>query len=190
MTFKVQTLSFSTKTSLKISKGDITGWCVDRSSDAIVNPTNETLLLGGYTAVAIHEAAGPDLQKACYQIPECQPLVRCPRGEARITPGFKLLVSHVIHTVGPVFNFHCDHEDILRSAYKNCLSVARANNIQYIAFPAISCGVSQYPADEAATIAISTVKEFANDFKEVHFILFTDDIYNVWLKKTKELLQD
>ncbi|KDO44105.1 hypothetical protein CISIN_1g029637mg [Citrus sinensis] len=103
--------------------------------------------------------------------------------------GFKLPVSHVIHTVGPVFNFHCNPEDILRSAYKNCLSVGKANNIQYIAFPAISCGVSQYPPDEAATIAISTVKEFANDFKEVHFILFTDDIYNVWLKKAKELLQ-
>ncbi|KDO44102.1 hypothetical protein CISIN_1g029637mg [Citrus sinensis] len=164
MTFKVQTLSFSTKTSLKISKGDISRWCVDRSSDAIVSPTNEILLLGGFTAAAIHEAAGPDLQKACYQIPEAQPRVRCPPGEARITPGFKLPVSHVIHTVGPVFNFHCNPEDILRSAYK-------------------------YPPDEAATIAISTVKEFANDFKEVHFILFTDDIYNVWLKKAKELLQ-
>ncbi|KDO44104.1 hypothetical protein CISIN_1g029637mg [Citrus sinensis] len=143
MTFKVQTLSFSTKTSLKISKGDISRWCVDRSSDAIVSPTNEILLLGGFTAAAIHEAAGPDLQKACYQIPEAQPRVRCPPGEARITPGFKLPVSHVIHTVGPVFNFHCNPEDILRSAYKNCLSVGKANNIQYIAFPAISCGVSQ-----------------------------------------------
>ncbi|GAY62074.1 hypothetical protein CUMW_214970 [Citrus unshiu] len=120
----------------------------------------------------------PNLESAAHQ--EKQELHR---------GGFKLPVSHVIHTVGPVFNFHCNPEDILRSAYKNCLSVGKANNIQYIAFPAISCGVSQYPPDEAATIAISTVKEFANDFKEVHFILFTDDIYNVWLKKAKELLQ-
>ncbi|KAK1571119.1 hypothetical protein Q3G72_012141 [Acer saccharum] len=71
----------------------------------------------------------------------------------------------------------------------NSLSVAKENNIQYIAFPTISCGVFGYPFEEAATVAISTIKEFANDFKEVYFVLFADDIYSVWLKKVKELLQ-
>ncbi|XP_042968900.1 macro domain-containing protein XCC3184 isoform X3 [Carya illinoinensis] len=71
----------------------------------------------------------------------------------------------------------------------NSLSVAKDNNIQYIAFPAISCGVYGYPYDEAATIAISTVKHFANDFKEVHFVLFSPDICNVWLNKASELLK-
>ncbi|KAJ4717478.1 Appr-1-p processing enzyme family protein isoform 1 [Melia azedarach] len=195
MTFKVYTPSFwdhqwlfhgSSNTIIK--KGDITQWSVDGSSDAIVNSTNEMLFLGGATAVAIHKAAGPDLQEACYKVPEVKPGVRCPTGEARITESFKLPVSRVIHTAGPVFNFHGNPEAVLKSAYKNSLTLAKANNIQYIAFPAISCGLSHYPLEEAAAIAISTVKEFMDDFKEVHFVLYTDDVYNVWLKKAKELL--
>ncbi|XP_047151405.1 macro domain-containing protein XCC3184-like isoform X2 [Vigna umbellata] len=73
---------------------------------------------------------------------------------------------------------------------RNTLRVAKENNIQYIAFPAISCGVYGYPYDEAATVAISTVKEFPNDFKEVHFVLFSPDIYDIWLNKVDELLKD
>ncbi|CAA2964670.1 Hypothetical predicted protein [Olea europaea subsp. europaea] len=68
--------------------------------------------------------------------------------------------------------------------------VAKENNIHYVAFPAISCGVYGYPYDEAASVAISTVKEFVNGLKEVHFVLFSDEIYDVWSKKAKELLQN
>ncbi|XP_044462346.1 macro domain-containing protein VPA0103 isoform X3 [Mangifera indica] len=141
---------------LVIEKGDITKWFVDGSSDAIVNPANERMLGGGGADGAIHMAAGPELVEACYKVPEVRRGVRCPTGEARITP--------------------------------NSLSVAKENNIQYVAFTAISCGAYGYPFEEAATIAISTVKEFANYFKEVHFVLFSDDIYSVWLNRAKEML--
>ncbi|KAL8477996.1 hypothetical protein ACS0TY_030046 [Phlomoides rotata] len=92
------------------------------------------MLGGGGADGAIHRAAGPELRAACYEVPEVKPGVRCPTGEARITP--------------------------------NSLRVAKEKNIQYIAFTAISCGVYRYPYDEAATVAISTIKEFAGDFKE------------------------
>ncbi|XWS65590.1 hypothetical protein CRYUN_Cryun05aG0127000 [Craigia yunnanensis] len=174
---------------LKIKKGDITQWFVDGSSDAIVNPANQRMLGGGGADGAIHRAAGPELREACYKIPEVRPGVRCPTGEARITPGFKLPASHVIHTVGPIYDSDKDHKSSLRSAYKNCLTVAKENNIKYIAFPSISCGIYGYPFEEAATVAISTVNEFANDIKEVHFVLFSDEIYDIWLNKAKELLQ-
>ncbi|KAB1214083.1 hypothetical protein CJ030_MR5G017346 [Morella rubra] len=143
----------SPSSALVIKKGDITQWFVNGSTDAIVDPANERMFGGGGwgTDGAIHRAAGPDLLQACYNVPEVRPGVRCPTGEARITP--------------------------------NSLSVAKDNNIQYIAFPAISCGSYGYPYEEAATIAISTVKEFANDFKEVHFVLFVPDIFNVWLNR-------
>ncbi|XP_059667368.1 uncharacterized protein LOC132312849 [Cornus florida] len=175
---------------LKIQKGDITEWIVDGSSDAIVNPANERMLGGGGADGAIHRAAGPELQAACYNVPEVRRGVRCPTGEARITPGFGLPASHVIHTVGPIYDVDSNPEASLTSAYRNSLRVAKENNIQYIAFTAISCGVYGYPYGEAATVAISSIREFANDFKEVHFVLFSDDIYNVWLNKTKELLQN
>ncbi|XVE86046.1 hypothetical protein DITRI_Ditri18aG0005000 [Diplodiscus trichospermus] len=174
---------------LIIKKGDITQWFVDGSSDAIVNPANQKMLGGGGADGAIHRAAGPELKEACYKVPEVRPDVRCPTGEARITPGFKLPASHVIHTVGPIYDSDEDPKASLTNAYKNSLTVAKENNIKYIAFPAISCGIYGYPFEEAATVAISTIKEFANDIKEVHFVLFADEIYNVWLNKAKELLQ-
>ncbi|EOY20143.1 Appr-1-p processing enzyme family protein isoform 3, partial [Theobroma cacao] len=127
----------SETTELKIQKGDITLWFVDGFSDAIVNPANERMLVGGGADGAIHKAAGPELLEACYKIPE----VRCPTGESRITPGFKLPASHVIHTVGPIYDSGKDPKASLTNACKNCLSVAKENNVKYIAFTAISCGV-------------------------------------------------
>ncbi|CAI9091866.1 OLC1v1026968C1 [Oldenlandia corymbosa var. corymbosa] len=180
----------SPTSSLKIQKGDITRWSVDGSSDAIVNPANERMLGGGGADGAIHRAAGPELREACYRVPEVRPGVRCPTGEARITPGFRLPSSHVIHTVGPIYDSDRNPEASLSNAYRNSLRVAKENNIQYIAFPAISCGVYGYPFDEAASVAISTVKSSADGLKEVHFVLFSDDIYDAWLKAARELIRD
>ncbi|KAI5670386.1 hypothetical protein M9H77_10750 [Catharanthus roseus] len=175
---------------LKIQKGDITQWSVDGSSDAIVNPANERMLGGGGADGAIHRAAGPELKAACYEVPEVRPGVRCPTGEARITPGFNLPASHVIHTVGPIYDVDKDPEISLRNAYRNSLRVAKENNIQYIAFPAISCGIYRYPYDKAARVALSAVKEFGSDLKEVHFVLFSDEIYDAWLNKAREMFRD
>ncbi|KAL3337902.1 hypothetical protein AABB24_030188 [Solanum stoloniferum] len=195
---------------LKIQKGDITRWSIDGSSDAIVNPANELMLGGGGADEAIHRAAGPELRDACYKVREVHPGGRCPTGEARITPGFRLPASHVIHTVGPIYDANPNPKASLTNAYRNSLRVAKENNIQYIAFPAISCGVFGYPYDEAATVAISTVKEFGSDLKEsygflqsilcfspstqstilkqVHFVLFSDEIYDAWVTAANEQL--
>ncbi|KAG7569939.1 Macro domain [Arabidopsis thaliana x Arabidopsis arenosa] len=172
---------------LKISQGDITNWSVDGSSDAIVNPANERMLGGNGADGAIHDAAGPQLRAACYEVPEVSPGVRCPTGEARITRGFNLPASHVVHTVGPIYNAEKNPKKLLESAYKNSLRVAKENNIRYIAFTAISCGIFRYPLEEAASIAISTVKQFSKDFKEVHFVMFNEETYTVWLNKAKDL---
>ncbi|KAL7589524.1 hypothetical protein Lser_V15G36076 [Lactuca serriola] len=182
--------NLSPTSALKIQKGDITRWFIDGSSDAIVNPANERMLGGGGADGAIHRAAGPELRTACYEVPEVRPGIRCPTGEARITLGFKLPASHVIHTVGPVYDEDGNAAASLSNAYRNSMRVARENNIQYIAFPAISCGVYGYPFDEAATVAISTIRDHCNDIKEVHFVLFSDDIYNVWVKKAEEVLKN
>ncbi|KAG0481117.1 hypothetical protein HPP92_011662 [Vanilla planifolia] len=173
---------------LKLQKGDITTWFVDGSTDAIVNAANEKMLGGGGVDGAIHQAAGPELKAACYEVPEVRPGIRCPTGEARITPAFQLPVSRVIHTVGPIYGACEKPEVLLSNAYRNSLKLAKENRIQYIAFPAISCGVYRYPYDEASKIAISAIKEFPNDFKEVHFVLFSDDIYRAWLETALELM--
>ncbi|CAA2965949.1 Hypothetical predicted protein [Olea europaea subsp. europaea] len=89
-------------------------------------------------------AADGELWAACYEVPEVRPGVCCPTGEARITPGFRLLASHVIHTVGPIYYKDENPEAFLTNAYRNSLVVAKENNIQYVAFPAISCRVYRH----------------------------------------------
>ncbi len=129
--------------------------------DAIVNAANQTLLGGGGVDGAIHHAAGPRLLQACRVLPEIAPRVRCPTGQARITPGFDLTARYVIHTVGPVWrgDGHDDAE-LLASSYRACLSLARDHGIESIAFPAISCGVYGYPPDAAVGIAVDEVRKW------------------------------
>ncbi|KAJ4793175.1 O-acetyl-ADP-ribose deacetylase [Rhynchospora pubera] len=184
----VASFQLSPSCALKLQKGDITVWSVDGSTDAIVNAANERMLGGGGVDGAIHRAAGPELLEACKKVPEVRAAVRCPTGEARITPAFRLPVAYVIHTVGPIYDMDRHPDVSLRNAYKNSLKVAKENNVQYIAFPAISCGVYRFPYKEASRIAISTVKEFSDGLKEVHFVLFSDELYNIWLETAQELL--
>jgi len=148
-------------TRIRVAQGDIT----ELSVGAIVNAANELMLGGGGVDGAIHRAAGPGLLAACLATPEVRPGVRCPTGEARLTPGFDLQASFVIHTVGPIWHGGESCEPaLLASAYRNCLELAAENQIHSIAFPALSCGVYGYPIDQAASIAVREILAFV----EVH----------------------
>ena len=129
--------------------------------NAIVNAANETLLGGGGVDGAIHRAAGPELLAACRALPEVRPGVRCPTGEARITPGFRLPARFVIHTVGPVWRGGGNDEpERLASCYRESLRLAAQNGIASIAFPAISCGVYGYPIEKAVAIAVREARRW------------------------------
>jgi O-acetyl-ADP-ribose deacetylase (regulator of RNase III) len=129
--------------------------------DAIVNAANEGLLGGGGVDGAIHRAAGPRLREACEQIPQVSPGVRCPAGEARITPGFDLPARFVIHTVGPVYHGggH-DEAELLANCYRHSLQLAAGTDggLRSIAFPSISTGAFGYPIDRAARIAVEQMQ--------------------------------
>ena len=142
---------------IKIVQGDITTLAVD----AIVNAANQVMLGGGGVDGAIHRAAGKELFEACLKVPEVRPGVRCPTGEARITPGFKLPAKFVIHTVGPVYRDgqHGEPEK-LAACYRNSLALAAENGCKSIAFPCISTGIYGYPIEDAAKIAVREVENF------------------------------
>ena len=142
---------------VEIVQADITTLDVD----AIVNAANETLLGGGGVDGAIHRAAGPELLAACRALPEVRPRVRCPTGDAHITPGFALRARHVIHTVGPIWHGGGRGEaGLLAACYRAALQLARDHGLGTVAFPTISAGVYGYPLDPACVIAADETRRF------------------------------
>jgi O-acetyl-ADP-ribose deacetylase len=135
-------------TRLEVCVADITTLDVA----AIVNAANRTLLGGGGVDGAIHRAAGPQLYE------ECKTLGGCETGSAKITRGYRLKASHVIHAVGPVWGGGDKGEDdLLASCYRTAVALATEHRLASLAFPAISTGIYRFPPERAARIAVGTV---------------------------------
>ncbi len=123
--------------------------------DALVNPTNNWLYGTAGVDGRIHEVAGPELHN------ETANLGGCEVGEVKITKGYNLPASYVIHTVGPIWkDGNSGEEDILRTCYVNAMTLATEKNFKRIAIPLISSGTYGYPKEKALSVAISAISEF------------------------------
>jgi len=148
---------------LTVVQADITMLKVD----AIVNAANESLLGGGGVDGAIHRAAGPEL------LAECRKLNGCKTGEAKITQGYRLPARFVIHTVGPVWHGGGDGDAaLLASCYRESLRLAAAHGAHSIAFPSISTGIYGYPVEDAARIAVATVRDALSELESIREVIF------------------
>jgi O-acetyl-ADP-ribose deacetylase len=172
---------------LQLLQGDIT----KQTADAIVNAANERMLGGGGVDGAIHRAAGPELKAACERVPEVRPGVRCPTGEARITPGFGLAAKHVIHTVGPSMlepGMSAERgQPLLQAAYASSLALAEKHRLAIIAFPAISCGAFGFRHNRSAAAALAAIgshraNRTASALAEIRFVLFGEGAYDIWVE--------
>jgi O-acetyl-ADP-ribose deacetylase len=175
-----QSIHLTQKTSFTVQQGDITTLPVD----VIVNAANEQLLGGAGVCGAIFNAAGwADLQKACNAYHIIHKNVRCPVGQARITPSFalgKFGIKHIIHAVGPdcrIIHNPKEQDKLLKQAYINSLALADKHQGTSIAFPFISSGIYGFPKERAAKIAVESIREYIQNhettthLKKVYIVL-------------------
>ena len=164
---------------LYIWQGDIT----TLKCDAIVNAANSSMTgcyIPNHRCIdnAIHTFAGVELRLACEEMMEQQGHPE-PTGQAKITPAFNLPCRYVLHTVGPIIGGRVTKEDkeLLASCYRSCLELAAENGLESVAFCCISTGEFHFPNEQAAQIAVETVKQFMNrktSVKKVIFNVFKD----------------
>ena len=152
-------------------RGDIT----EEAVDAVVNAANSSLLGGGGVDGAIHRRGGPAILAACRELRAGPYLRGLPTGQAVATTAGALPARWVIHTVGPVYSRREDRSELLSSCYRESLRVADELGAATVAFPAVSAGIYGWPMDDAARIAVSTVRETATAVTEARFVLFSDE---------------
>jgi len=149
---------------LEIVEGDVTE---QPDLDAVVNAANAELMPGGGVAGAIHRVAGPELAGACRPLAPIQP------GEAVITDAFGLPNRFVIHVLGPRHGIDEPSDRLLANAYRNALALCTEHRVGSVGFPAVSAGAFGFPLEDAARIAIDTVRTCAADELTVRFVLFS-----------------
>src|SRR6266498_3623533 len=99
--------------------------------------------------------------------------------------GHRLAATWVIHTVGPVWRGGGMGEpEQLASCYRRSLEVAAELGARSVAFPAISTGIYGYPADQAARIAVETVRATVTGVELVRLVAFD----SATLRRYQELL--
>ncbi|MEU0288781.1 O-acetyl-ADP-ribose deacetylase [Streptomyces sp. NPDC006147] len=165
---------------LTLVQGDITR----RSADAIVNAANSSLLGGGGVDGAIHRRGGPEILAECRALRASRYSRGLPTGQAVATTAGRLDARWVIHTVGPVYSESEDRSALLASCYRESLRVADELGARTVAFPAVSTGVYRWPLDDAARIAVETVRATDTAVEEVTFVLFDDRAYRAFTART------
>ncbi|MDG4862900.1 O-acetyl-ADP-ribose deacetylase [Streptomyces sp. T-3] len=163
-------------TTITLVRGDIT----EQSADAIVNAANSSLLGGGGVDGAIHRRGGPEILAECRKLRAGHYGKGLPTGRAVVTTAGRLDARWVIHTVGPVWQGPGSDPAPLASCYRQSLSVADELGARTVAFPAISTGVFRWPLDEAARVAVETVRGAQTQVEEVRFVLFDERAYEAF----------
>ncbi|GAA4632831.1 O-acetyl-ADP-ribose deacetylase [Actinoallomurus vinaceus] len=169
-------------TSITLVQGDIT----EQEVDAIVNAANSSLLGGGGVDGAIHRRGGPEILAACRELRASQYGKGLPTGQAVATTAGRLPARWVIHTVGPVYSRSEDRSELLASCYRESLRVADELGAATVAFPAVSAGIYGWPLDDAARVAVGTVRATPSRVEEVRFVLFTADVHEAFARALAE----
>ena len=155
---------------IKLLQGDIT----EMECDAIVNPANNRLLMGGGVAGAIKRKGGVEIEKEAVAKGPIQ------IGEAVWTGAGSLKAKFVIHAavMGP--DRETDEKKIYQ-ATKSSLLLADELGLKSIALPAFGTGVGGFPYKESAKAMFKAIEETAFSLKnlqQITFVLWGEEAYN------------
>ena len=181
----VDVSSFAEREGIALYRGDITRL----NADAIVNSASEALTgcsipLHDCVDNIIHSRAGAQLRNDCAAIIRAQGCHERP-GNAKVTSAYNLPCKYVLHTVGPRVEQRAGEEEraLLKSCYQSCLSLAQSLGLKSVAFCCISTGVFNFPAEEAAEIAVGTARQWrmknGSDMKII-FDVFTEEEESIY----------
>ena len=124
--------------------------------DALVVGNNESLSDRSGAAGEVFRRAGPELEL------EVQRLEGCRTGESRLTAGYSLPATHIVHTVGPRYQprFASAAECALHWCYRSALHLCREHRLRSVALCQVHTERRGYPLDEGAHVALRTVRRF------------------------------
>lgn len=165
------------ETQLDILEGDLT----ELDIDAIVNPANEELQLGGGVAGAIKKKGGPAIQE------ECNRIGHTPVGQAVMTVAGDLPAKHVIHTVGPQMG-EGDEDRKLSTAVRSALALADRHGLKSIGLPAVSTGSFGFPMDRAARIMLTEIHRYlqgGTKIERVAVVLHDEDAFKTFRQELR-----
>ncbi|MFH0241380.1 O-acetyl-ADP-ribose deacetylase [Streptomyces sp. HK10] len=166
---------------IRMVQGDIT----EQSVDAVVNAANSSLLGGGGVDGAIHRRGGPEILAECRSLRASRYGKGLPTGRAVATTAGRLPARWVIHTVGPVFSREEDRSELLASCHRESLRAADGLGARTVAFPAVSTGVYGWPLEDAARIAVETVRSTRTSVEEVRFVLLGERAYRAFAERLR-----
>ncbi|MBB6348314.1 O-acetyl-ADP-ribose deacetylase (regulator of RNase III) [Nonomuraea muscovyensis] len=158
---------------ITLVQGDIT----QQHVDAVVNAANSSLMGGGGVDGAIHRRGGPAILEECRMLRASRYGRGLPVGQAVATTAGDLPARWVIHAVGPVHSRTEDRSHLLASCYREALRVADEVGAATVALPAVSAGIYGWPVEDAARIAVATVRSARTRVAEARFVLFTPDVH-------------
>lgn len=168
---------------IEIVQGDIT----DLDADAVVNPANSHLILGGGVAGAIRRKGGPSIQEECLRIGFCEV------GSAIITGAGALRARYVIHAVGPRMG-EGSEPGKLANAVRSSLDLAEAHGLTSIAFPAISTGIFGYPLESCAEVMLRVLLdrpfEEPQHLRRLVVCLYDDRAFRIFADEFRRQLAD
>jgi O-acetyl-ADP-ribose deacetylase (regulator of RNase III) len=167
---------------IELVLGDIT----EQEVDAVVNAANSSLMGGGGVDGAIHRRGGPSVLAECKQLRAGDWPDGLPTGKAAVTTGGDLPARSVIHVVGPVYAKSENRSHLLESCYREALRCADEIGARTVAFPAVSAGIYGWPMDDAARIAVTTVRSTPSKVEQARFVLFSQDAYDAFAEALRQ----